>query len=115
MIAEVRRRGLFHRVSFAVVHLEREQELGQRLTSGGPIPQLIFYRRTPTGWLRRCLIGGQSVQTVEEMINQEVTAADQTKKADATASPKVEPAKEPTPEQSAANGTKIQTVGGHQN
>ena len=43
-----------------------------KLTGGGPVPQLVMYRKTPNGWLRRKLIGGQSVEAVEEFINEAV-------------------------------------------
>ena len=109
VIPVVRKRGLFRRVSFALVHLDREEQLGQSLIGQEPIPQLIVYRKTPAGWRRRRLIGGQSVQTVEQVINEEVAAAEATKKADTAQPKKTEPAKKPAPED-AAGKAPVQAV-----
>jgi thiol-disulfide isomerase/thioredoxin len=70
VLPEVRRWSLFRRVSFAVVDLDREKKLGQQLTEGGPIPQLIMYRKTRRGWLRRRLIGRQSTTTVKAFVDE---------------------------------------------
>jgi thiol-disulfide isomerase/thioredoxin len=70
VLPEVRRRGLFRRVSFAKVDLDKQQRLGQKLTQGGPIPQLIMYRKTRRGWFRRRLIGRQSYTTVKAFVDE---------------------------------------------
>jgi hypothetical protein len=70
VIPQVRQRGLLRRVLFAVVNPDRDHELATQLTGGGPVPQLVMYRKTPDGWMRRKLIGGQSVESVETFINQ---------------------------------------------
>ena len=44
--------------------------MSRQLIGGGPIPQLVMYRKTPRGWVRRVLVGGQSVETVEQFINE---------------------------------------------
>jgi thioredoxin-like negative regulator of GroEL len=72
VIPQVRERGLLRRVAFALINLDRERDLAQQLIEGGPIPQLIVFRRTSDGWHRRRLIGGQSVETVEQVITEEV-------------------------------------------
>jgi thioredoxin-like negative regulator of GroEL len=69
VIPRIKRQGLLSKVAFAMVNLDRDRELGRQLIRGGPIPQLLFFRRTPNGWLRSRLIGGQSVRTVEQFIN----------------------------------------------
>ncbi len=61
-------RGVLARVAFAIVDAEHEAELAQRITGGGPVPQLVLYRRTPQGWVRRTLIGSQSAEAVEKFI-----------------------------------------------
>ena len=53
---------------------DRDHDIGAKLIEGGPIPQLIVFRKTPFGWRNRRLIGNQSVETVEEFINQDVAA-----------------------------------------
>jgi len=70
VLPQVRRHGLLRRVSFAVVNVDREPELVQTLTGGGPIPQLVMFRKAADGWKRRKLIGMQSVTQVEQFINE---------------------------------------------
>ena len=72
----VRERGLLSRVAFATVNPDQEGELSRQLIGSGPIPELVMYRKTPRGWIRRVLVGGQSVETVEQFINQGTIADD---------------------------------------
>ena len=69
ILPRVREHGLLRKVAFAVVNPDRDSELANQITGGGPIPQLVMFRKTPKGWVRKKLIGGQSVETVEEFIN----------------------------------------------
>lgn len=69
VIPQVRRRGRLGRVAFAVVDLDRQGKLGKTLTRGGPIPQLLMFRRAPDGWRLSRLVGGQSVPNVEAFID----------------------------------------------
>lgn len=82
VIPEVKQGGTLKKVSFAVVDLDRDQQLAQQLTRGGLIPQLLMYRKTPAGWRLRRLVGGQSIKTVENFI-QEGISLDEATKADA--------------------------------
>jgi thiol-disulfide isomerase/thioredoxin len=70
VLPRLRERGLFKKVAFAQVNADRDGELAKELTGGGPVPQLVMYRRTERGWLRRKLIGGQSVEKVEQFIKE---------------------------------------------
>jgi thiol-disulfide isomerase/thioredoxin len=70
VLPRVRERGLLRKVAFAIVNPDRERKLAAELTDGGPIPQLIMYRRKGDGWVRKTLVGGQSVETVEEFIKE---------------------------------------------
>jgi len=79
VLPQARKRGLLARVAFALVDLDRDRELGRELTAGGPIPQLIAFRRTPDGWKNRKLIGSQSLEKIEEFINEELAETDSTK------------------------------------
>jgi thioredoxin-like negative regulator of GroEL len=79
VLPKVREHGLFRKVSFAMVNADREQELAQQITGGGPVPQLILYRKTRKGWFRQKLIGSQSVETVEKFI-QDGLAQEQSKR-----------------------------------
>ena len=74
VLPQVRQRGGLRRVAFAIVNVDRERELATQLTSGGPIPQLIVFHQTNSGWRRRVLIGGQTVETVENFIGEAVQA-----------------------------------------
>lgn len=110
VIPKVRERGLLSRVAFALVNLDRERELGQTLTGGGPIPQLIAYRRAHDGWHRTCLIGGQDIKTVEDFITGQVAETDSAAKSSASkavADPKKEKAAAPP----AVADTKTAAVG----
>ena len=69
ILPEVRKHGMFKDVSFAMVNADRQQDLARKLTGGGPIPQLVMYRKTNDGWKRSKLVGGQSVKKVEGFIN----------------------------------------------
>jgi thiol-disulfide isomerase/thioredoxin len=70
ILPKLREHGLFKRVAFAQVNADRDSELAKELTGGGPVPQLVMYRKTDKGWLRRKLIGGQSVEKVEQFIKE---------------------------------------------
>lgn len=101
VLPKVRERGLLRRVAFALVDLDRERELGQKLIAGGPIPQLIAFRKTANGWEHDRLVGGQSLEQIEEFINQEVNLTAQAEKGGNEASPadrvkKAEAAKGPS-------------------
>ena len=76
IMPQIRERGLLSRVAFANVNPDQDGELAHQLIGGGPIPQLVMYRKTPRGWIRRVLVGGQSVETVEQFINQGTVADD---------------------------------------
>jgi len=76
IMPQVRERGLLSRVAFATVNPDQEGELARQLIGSGPIPELVMYRKTPRGWIRRVLIGGQSVEGVEQFINQGTVADD---------------------------------------
>ncbi len=69
VLPRVREHGMLKKVAFAVVNPDRDKNLAQELTGGGPIPQLVMFRRSGNGgWLRTKLVGGQSVEAVEEFI-----------------------------------------------
>jgi thiol-disulfide isomerase/thioredoxin len=70
VIPEVRRQGHLRKVAFAEVDLDQEQELGKKLTGGGPLPQLLIFWKTEQGWKSRRLIGGRDAQAVEKFIVQ---------------------------------------------
>lgn len=70
VLPEVQQRGILNKVVFTMVNPDRERTLSQALIGGGPVPQLLMFRSTSTGWMRRKLVGGQSVSSVEQFINQ---------------------------------------------
>lgn len=72
VLPRLRNRPIFHRIAFATINPDENGELARQITGGGPVPQLVMYRKTQRGWLRRKLIGGQSLQTVEKFIEQGV-------------------------------------------
>ena len=70
VLPKLRKRGMLSKVAFAIVNADRQGKLAKKLTGGGPVPQLIMYRRSANGWKRRKLVGGQSVEKVETFIKQ---------------------------------------------
>jgi thioredoxin-like negative regulator of GroEL len=72
VLPEVKRHGILQKVAFAQVDLDEDRELGKELTEGGPIPQIVMFRKTSLGWRLKRLIGGQDVRAVEDFINQGV-------------------------------------------
>jgi thioredoxin-like negative regulator of GroEL len=70
ILPRVREHGLLRKVAFANVNPDKDAELANQITGGGPIPQLVMFRKTSKGWMRKKLIGGQSVETVEEFIKE---------------------------------------------
>ncbi|HBO44474.1 MAG TPA: hypothetical protein DD670_11180 [Planctomycetaceae bacterium] len=68
VVPRLKQRGVLRKVAFAAVDLDRQRQLGRKLTEGGPIPQLIMFRKTSEGWRRRTLIGGQSEKAVSTFI-----------------------------------------------
>ena len=81
VIPAVEKRGGLKSVSFAVVDIDEEKELGKTLIRRGPIPQLLMYRKTPLGWRLRRIVGGQSVKTVETFVAKGVELDEATKSA----------------------------------
>jgi hypothetical protein len=72
------------RVAFASVNPDSEGQLSQQLIGSGPIPQLVMFRNTPRGWVRRVMVGSQSVENVEAFINQGIAVdEDEAKSVDA--------------------------------
>jgi thiol-disulfide isomerase/thioredoxin len=80
ILPRVREHGLLKKVAFATVDADREGQLAQEITGGGPVPQLVMYRKSSTGWLRKKLIGRQSTEEVEKFINEGLAANDHEKK-----------------------------------
>lgn len=64
VVPQLKERGSLTQVSYAEVDLDRERELGRLLTKGGPIPQLLMYRKTARGWRLRRIVGSQNVDKV---------------------------------------------------
>lgn len=102
VLPQIQKRGLMQKVSFAIVNVDREGALARKLTGGGPVPQLVMFRRNGNGWLRKKLVGGQSVTTVEKFIVQGIARDEETKRAagkkQASRPSKEEHAKEETAE-----------------
>ncbi len=83
ILPRIRKRSFFKKVAFAMVNPDRDGKLAEELTGGGPVPQLVMFRKTSKGWMRRKLIGSQSEEEVEKFIN-EGLAADKAEKESAS-------------------------------
>jgi thiol-disulfide isomerase/thioredoxin len=88
VLPKLREHGLFKKVCFAQVNADKESDLAKELTGGGPVPQMVMYCKTDKGWFRRKLIGGQSVEKVEEFIKEGLVSKDDDQKADKSSSEK---------------------------
>jgi thioredoxin-like negative regulator of GroEL len=98
VMPRVRTHKSFSKVAFAVVNPDEDAELAEQLTGGGPIPQLVMYRKTANGWVRQKLVGGQTEEDVEKFISEGLASDDTEKKADAA-----KPADKPAAGQSTAH------------
>ena len=96
ILPQIRERGLLSRVAFATVNPDQDRELSHQLIGNGPIPELVMYRKTPRGWIRRVLVGGQSVENVEQFINQGTVVDDDSPK-EGNAIEKAKPTTDPKP------------------
>jgi hypothetical protein len=90
VLPKLQRRGVLRKVAFALVNFDRQTKLGRQLTGGGPIPQIIMYRRTRDGWRQRKLIGGQNVEAVSRFIREGVQLDERTKQAEGKQKPQTE-------------------------
>ena len=82
IMPRVRERGLLRKVAFAMVNPDREGKLAEEITGGGPVPQLVMFRKSSKGWVRKKLIGSQSEEEAEKFINEGLAANESEKKAD---------------------------------
>ena len=69
VLPRVARRGLLRKVAFAHVNTDRDSRIAKSVMQGGTIPQLIMYRKTPSGWKKHMLVGVQSPEQIEAFIN----------------------------------------------
>ena len=104
VMPKVRKQGILKQVAYATVNLDKQGKLGRQLTDGGPIPQMIMYRKTRKGWLRRRLIGGQSPKTIESFIKRGVELNSADKK---SAAKKAKDASKPSRETRQAHSDKV--------
>lgn len=75
VLPQLRQRAAFRKVVFANVDVDRESELARQITGGGPVPQVVLYRNTGDGWVRRKLVGAQSVERLEQFINENLESS----------------------------------------
>ena len=87
VVPQLKRLGSLSEVSYAEVDLDRERELGRLLTKGGPIPQLLMYRKTQRGWRLRRIIGGQTVENADRFIAEGVALDRASKAREASSKP----------------------------
>ena len=105
VIPKIKERGRLAQVSFAIVDLDRQQELGKKLTRGGPIPQLLMYRKTRAGWRLRRLTGGHSLRKVETFIDDGLKSDEANKQSDTPKEPQKGQEEEPANRTADATGS----------
>jgi thioredoxin-like negative regulator of GroEL len=105
VLPQIKKQDVMEKVSFAVVNMDRDKTLAQKLIGNGPLPQLLMFRKNGNGWLRRKLVGGQSVEAVQKFIQQGVARDEETKKADQQQSPEATPTEAKVAEKPTAQPT----------
>ncbi len=74
VLPAVEKRGTLKKVAFTIVNPDDNKQLARKLTRGeSAVPQLIMYRKTRDGWRRKRLIGRQSIEQVEQFIQQGIS------------------------------------------
>ncbi len=58
----------------AEVNSDHEGVLARQLMEGGPIPQLIMFRKTADGWQRSSLVGWRGLGEIESFLQQGISA-----------------------------------------
>jgi thioredoxin-like negative regulator of GroEL len=96
ILPRVRERGLLKKVAFAIVNPDRDRDLAEKLTGGGPIPQLVMFRKKGDGWVRKKLVGGQDVETVEQFIAEGLAQDEADKKSSTEVDDQNAPQSDPT-------------------
>jgi thiol-disulfide isomerase/thioredoxin len=69
VIPQLEKQGGLEKVSFCTINTDQDQELAKKLMRGGSIPQLIMFRRTRRGWVRKQLNGAQSVTETQSFVS----------------------------------------------
>ncbi|MBN1393581.1 MAG: thioredoxin family protein [Pirellulales bacterium] len=69
ILPQVEKAGGLKNVVFAYVDFDRQRQVAAKLTAGKPIPQLIRFDPTPSGWRSERLIGARNQREVGEFIN----------------------------------------------
>lgn len=71
-LKNMEKKGKLQGVEFTIVNTDRDERLANRLMRGSTIPQLILFERTPSGWRRTQLTGGQGEGQVASFIGRAV-------------------------------------------
>ncbi len=78
VMPQLAQNGELSKVSFATVNMDEQGALANQLISGGKIPQLLVYYKTPEGWKRQTFIGPQSPSTVISALQNATRASEST-------------------------------------
>ena len=73
VLPELGKRGVLRRVAFARIDSDQQSKLARTIMSGGTIPQLILYHKTPRGWKRQQLTGAHSADAVEAFLEKGIS------------------------------------------
>ena len=68
VMPQVEKQGGLAKVNFAYINTDQQNDLARKLMRGGSIPQLIMFRKTRTGWVRKQLNGAQSVGETKSFV-----------------------------------------------
>lgn len=72
---QVAKDGVLGDVAFATLDADRDGQVATQMMKGGPIPQLLMFRKTADGWKQERLIGAQSPAKVVAFLRRGIQAA----------------------------------------
>jgi len=68
------RSGKLRNVVYTEVDADAQPRIAHQIMTGGGYPQLAIFRKTREGWRRKLLVGLQSEDTIEKLVNAAVEA-----------------------------------------
>jgi len=64
----VKKSNRFKEIVYIELDYDKRPALARKITKGGPVPQLIFFYKTSSGWKRKKLEGCQDIHAIIEFL-----------------------------------------------
>lgn len=77
VIPQIKQRGLLKRIALAVVDYDAETKIAQKLTRGGPIPQVHVFWKEDGRWKTQRLVGYPSQKAVLSFVETAISTTTQ--------------------------------------